>query len=136
MYSQGPIGPPSHSFAFQFMVGVGLVMMASASGQAGVGGESGRWKRSMPYCARLALTAPLGYLRLFLEFLVWVVTEVGPATMDHLWCDLRTSEAVTPMHGTLLPYGHFFCALWNFSCDCLVWLLRRHIAEAQSAQVF
>ena len=84
----------------------------------------------MPLLRALALTAPLGFLAIESG---WVVTEVGRQPWI-IYGVMRTSEAVTPMPGLWVPMVTF-TVLYGILAAIVVWLLRRHIAATESAQV-
>ena len=106
--------------AFQVMVGIGLFLAA-----AGLWGLS-RMARDRP------LEEPRGYLRVLvaagpLAFLAiqagWTVTEVGrqPWVIQGV---MRTSEAVTPMPGLVVPFTSF-TVLYLFLAVVVTVLMRR-----------
>lgn len=116
--------------AFQFMVGVGLVMMALALWAGWCWWRKRPLEKEHALLRALALTAPLGFLAIESG---WVVTEVGRQPWI-IYGVMRTSEAVTPMPGLWVPMVTF-TVLYGILAAIVVWLLRRHIAATESAQV-
>jgi cytochrome d ubiquinol oxidase subunit I len=75
----------------------------------------------------LALGAPMGFLAIEAG---WMVTEVGrqPWIIHGVQ---RTSEAVTPMPGLIVPFL-FFTLLYIALSIAVVWLMRRQILQSPS----
>ncbi|MCB9742827.1 MAG: cytochrome ubiquinol oxidase subunit I [Alphaproteobacteria bacterium] len=110
---------PTH-LAFQLMVGAGVGMM----GVAALGALLAWRRRGLPtdprYLKLVVAAAPLGLIGLEAG---WMVTELGrqPWVIQGV---LRTSEAVTPMPGLVLPFTTF-TLLYLFLGVSVVGLLRR-----------
>ncbi|HEX6626144.1 MAG TPA: cytochrome ubiquinol oxidase subunit I [Pyrinomonadaceae bacterium] len=111
--------------AFQIMVGLGMLMMALA-----LWGAFLWWrKRSLPdekwFLRALVAAAPAGMIAIEAG---WTVTEVGrqPWIIQGV---MRTSEAVTPMQGLVVPFV-FFTLLYVFLAVAVVWLLLRQVAAS------
>jgi cytochrome d ubiquinol oxidase subunit I len=119
-----PAVPIVH-LSFQVMVGCGLAMMAVALaalwlGQTRGGLEKKRWLLKM-----LVGASPLGFLALEAG---WIVTEVGRQPWI-VYNVLRTSDAVTPMPGLVVPFASF-TALYFFLAIVVVMLLVRQMRES------
>ena len=108
--------------AFQLMVGAGVIMM-------GVALWSGwRWWQNSLFQSTWLLRSivaisPLGFLAIEAG---WVVTEVGRQPWI-IYGVMRTSEAVTPMPGMVVPL-FLFTVLYLLLAFVVAWLLWRHIA--------
>ena len=90
-----------------------------------------RWKQGRLYVDRtllwcLTLGAPLGLLAIECG---WVVTEVGRQPWI-IYEIMRTSEAVTPMPGIVVPFI-LFTLLYGLLALIVVWTLWRHIAATE-----
>jgi cytochrome d ubiquinol oxidase subunit I len=108
--------------AFQIMVGAGLLMVGLVLWAAW------RWKQGRLYDDRrllwsLLLAAPLGFVAIECG---WVVTEVGRQPWI-IYGVMRTSEAVTPMPGIIVPFL-MFALLYGLLALVVVWTIWRHIA--------
>jgi cytochrome d ubiquinol oxidase subunit I len=111
--------------AFQIMVGLGTSMMLIA-----VWGAFLWWRRkALPdqkwFLRALVAAAPAGMIAIEAG---WTVTEVGrqPWIIQGV---MRTSEAVTPMPGLVVPFV-FFMLLYVFLAVVVVWLLLRQVAAS------
>jgi cytochrome d ubiquinol oxidase subunit I len=111
--------------AFQIMVGLGVLMMALA-----LWGAFLWWrKRALPdekwFLRAHVAAAPAGMIAIEAG---WTVTEVGrqPWIIQGV---MRTSEAVTPMQGLVVPFV-FFTLLYVFLAAAVVWLLLRQVAAS------
>jgi len=117
---------PVHA-AFQVMVACGLCMAALA-----VAGVLLSWRRreaifGRPFLLAVSACGPLGLLAVEAG---WVVTEMGRQPWI-IYKVMRTSEAVTPVGGLVLPFALFFLiylALGIFA----VRMLRRELVESPS----
>ena len=111
--------------AFQLMVAAGFAMMAVALWGAW------QWWRDRPLAEAtwllraIVLTSPLGFLAVEAG---WVVTEVGRQPWI-IYGVMRTSEALTPMPGLIVPLISF-TVLYLFLAAMVVWLLIRPIATS------
>jgi len=76
----------------------------------------------------LVLATPLGFVAIEAG---WVVTEVGRQPWI-IYGVLRTSDAVTPMPGLVVPL-FVFTLLYVFLAAVVVWLLMSHIAASPSS---
>lgn len=117
-------------FAFQIMVGCGMLMMAIAVWSAWrvwrnrkKGAE--KWIESNVFLRALVLAAPLGFIAVETG---WVVTEVGRQPWI-IFGVMRTSEAVTPMPGIVVPFITF-TILYIFLAIVTAWLLLRQVAAS------
>jgi cytochrome d ubiquinol oxidase subunit I len=111
--------------AFQVMVGLGTAMMLIA-----LWGAFLWWrKRDLPdqkwFLRALVAATPAGKIAIEAG---WTVTEVGrqPWIIQGV---MRTSEAVTPMPGLVVPFV-FFTLLYIFLAVVVVWLLLRQVAAS------
>jgi cytochrome d ubiquinol oxidase subunit I len=112
-------------FAFQAMVALGMLMMGAA-----LWGALQWWRRrALPdgkwFLRTLVLVAPAGMIAIEAG---WTVTEVGrqPWIIQGV---MRTSEAVTPMPGLVVPFITF-TLLYIFLAVIVVWLLLRQVAAS------
>lgn len=112
-------------FAFQVMVALGMCMMGAA-----LWGAIAWWrKRALPdgkwFLRTLVLLAPAGMIAIEAG---WTVTEVGrqPWIIQGV---MRTSQAVTPMPGLVVPFVTF-TLLYIFLAVIVVWLLFRQVAAS------
>ncbi len=118
--------------AFQIMVACGVAMMAVAL-WAGWRYWRGRrrkqmWLDSKWFLRTLVVAAPLGFIAIETG---WVVTEVGRQPWI-IYGVMRTSEAVTPMPGLVVPFITF-TVLYIFLAVVTVWLLLRQVAASPKA---
>jgi cytochrome d ubiquinol oxidase subunit I len=108
--------------AFQIMVGAGLIMTANVLWAAW------RWRQNRLSDDRrllwsLTLAAPLGFIAIECG---WTVTEVGRQPWI-IYGVMRTSTAVTPMPGIIVPFI-LFTLLYGLLALVVFWTIRRHIA--------
>jgi cytochrome d ubiquinol oxidase subunit I len=115
-------------FAFQIMVGCGVTMMLVAL-WGGLrylrGRRQSTWLNSRWFLRALIAAAPLGFIAIETG---WVVTEVGRQPWI-IYGVMRTSEAVTPMPGLIVPFITF-TLLYIFLALVTVWLLLRQVASS------
>ena len=114
--------------AFQIMVGCGVAMMLVAVWAAWRylrGRRNHKWLESKWFLRLLVIAAPFGFIAIETG---WVVTEVGrqPWIINGV---MRTSEAVTPMPGLIVPFLTF-TALYIFLAAITVFLLLRQVAAS------
>jgi cytochrome bd ubiquinol oxidase subunit I len=114
--------------AFQLMVACGVAMMLIALWAAWRylrRRRSGGWSDSRWFLRTLVGAAPLGFIAIETG---WVVTEVGrqPWIINGV---MRTSEAVTPMPGLIVPFLTF-TLLYILLAAVTVWLLLRQVAAS------
>jgi len=114
--------------AFQIMVASGVAMMAIAVWGAWRYLRRRRqrtWLDSPWFLRVLVAAAPLGFIAIEAG---WVVTEVGrqPWIIQGV---MRTSEAVTPMPGLVVPFITF-TLLYILLALVTVWLLLRQVAAS------
>jgi cytochrome bd ubiquinol oxidase subunit I len=117
-------------FAFQIMVGCGMLMVAIAIWSAWRWWRmrrkgSGKWIDSKWFLRALVAAAPLGFIAIETG---WVVTEVGRQPWI-IYGVMRTSEAVTPMPGLVVPFITF-TVLYIFLAIITGWLLFRQVAAS------
>jgi cytochrome bd ubiquinol oxidase subunit I len=114
--------------AFEIMVGCGVAMMLVALWAAWRflrGRRNQKWLDSKWFLRLLIIAMPLGFIAIETG---WVVTEVGrqPWIINGV---MRTSEAVTPMPGLIVPFLTF-TALYIFLAAITVFLLLRQVAAS------
>jgi cytochrome bd ubiquinol oxidase subunit I len=117
-------------FAFQIMVGCGMLMMiiavwAAWRGWRNRGQKAGKWIDSKWFLRALICAAPLGFIAVETG---WIVTEVGRQPWI-IYGVMRTSEAVTPMPGLVVPFATF-TVLYIFLAVITAWLLWRQVAAS------
>jgi cytochrome d ubiquinol oxidase subunit I len=111
--------------AFQVMVGLGT-FMALVSAWAIVAAWRRRALPDNPWLLRaLAVAAPMGFICIEAG---WTVTEVGRQPWI-IYGVMRTSDAVTPMPGLVVPFV-VFTALYCLLGAIVVWLLYQHVARS------
>ena len=115
-------------FAFQIMVACGVVMMLIAIWSALrylMKRKAKTWLESKWFLRVLVAASPLGFIAIETG---WVVTEVGrqPWIIQGV---MRTSEAVTPMPGLVVPFITF-TLLYILLAIVTVWLLLRQVAAS------
>jgi cytochrome d ubiquinol oxidase subunit I len=86
---------------------------------------AGSWLDSKWFLRALVLAAPLGFIAIETG---WVVTEVGRQPWI-IYGVMRTADAVTPMHGLVVPFITF-TILYLFLALITVWLLLRQVAAS------
>jgi cytochrome bd ubiquinol oxidase subunit I len=119
--------------SFQIMVGCGVAMMLVALWAAWRylrGRRKRTWLDSKSFLRVLVVAAPLGFIAIETG---WVVTEVGRQPWI-IYGVMRTSEAVTPMPGLILPFITF-TVLYFFLAAITVWLLFRQVVSTDSTEV-
>jgi cytochrome d ubiquinol oxidase subunit I len=123
--------------AFQIMVACGVVMMLIALWGAWrylrgrrkpQKGTNQSWLDSKWFLRALVAAAPLGFIAIETG---WTVTEVGRQPWI-IYGVMRTSEAVTPMPGLIVPFVTF-TVLYIFLALVTVWLLLRQVAASPKA---
>ncbi len=115
-------------FAFQIMVGCGMLMMAIAVWGAWRWWRSrqkktGKWFDEQWFLRALIIAAPLGFIALETG---WVVTEVGRQPWI-IYGIMRTADAVTPMPGLIVPFITF-TILYLLLAIATAWLLYQQVA--------
>ena len=114
--------------AFQIMVACGVAMMLIALWGAWRflrGRRSRTWLNSKWFLRALIAAAPLGFIGIETG---WIVTEVGRQPWI-IYGVMRTSEAVTPMPGLIVPFITF-TVLYIFLALVTVFLLLRQVAAS------
>jgi len=117
--------------AFQIMVACGMAMMLIALWGAWRYLRARRnhsWLNSKWFLRALVVAAPLGFIAIETG---WTVTEVGRQPWI-IYGVMRTSEAVTPMPGLIVPFVTF-TVLYIFLALVTVWLLLRQVAASPKA---
>lgn len=117
--------------AFQIMVACGMAMMLIALWGAWRylrGRRNNSWLSSTWFLRALVVAAPLGFIAIETG---WTVTEVGRQPWI-IYGVMRTSEAVTPMPGLIVPFVTF-TVLYIFLALVTVWLLLRQVAASPKA---
>jgi cytochrome d ubiquinol oxidase subunit I len=115
-------------FAFQIMVGCGMLMMAISFWSAWrfwLGRKGKSWLDSNWFLRTLVIAAPLGFIAIETG---WTVTEVGRQPWV-IYGIMRTSEAVTPMPNLVVPFVTF-TILYVFLAIITAWLLFRQVAAS------
>jgi cytochrome bd ubiquinol oxidase subunit I len=117
-------------FAFQIMVGCGMLMMAIAVWSArrfwrGRKNKGKDWIDSKWFLRSLIAAAPLGFIAIETG---WTVTEVGRQPWI-IYGIMRTKDAVTPMPGLVVPFVTF-TILYIFLAIITAWLLFRQVAAS------
>ena len=115
--------------AFQMMVGLGTVMAVLAAWGAWCVMRGQDLAVRRPLLRALALAAPAGFIALEAG---WVVTEVGrqPWIIQGV---MRTSEAVTPMPGLVVPFTAF-TVLYGFLGVVVFVVMRGLVMETGNRQ--
>jgi cytochrome d ubiquinol oxidase subunit I len=116
-----PAVPVVH-LSFQVMVGCGFAMMAIGLAALWFGRKTGGFERHRWLLKIFVAASPLGFLALETG---WIVTEVGRQPWI-VYGVMRTSEAVTPMHGLMVPFASF-TALYCFLAIVVGFLLVRQM---------
>ena len=115
--------------SFQIMVGCGVAMMAVAFwGLVRYLWHrriKGTWLNSKWFLRALIAASPLGFIAMETG---WTVTEVGRQPWI-IYGVMRTSEAVTPMPGLVVPFITF-TVLYIFLAVITVFLLLRQVAAS------
>jgi cytochrome d ubiquinol oxidase subunit I len=117
-------------FSFQIMVGCGMLMAIITLWSAwrwwrNRGKSAGKWMDSKWFLRALIFAAPLGFIAIETG---WIVTEVGRQPWI-IYNVMRTSEAVTPMPGLVIPFVTF-TVLYIFLAIITAWLLWRQVAAS------
>jgi cytochrome d ubiquinol oxidase subunit I len=115
--------------SFQIMVACGVLMMLIALWGAlrflRAGYKQTPWIDSKWFLRVLVIAAPLGFIAIETG---WMVTEVGRQPWI-IFGVMRTSEAVTPMPGLIVPFITF-TLLYILLAIVTVWLLLRQVAAS------
>lgn len=114
--------------AFQIMVACGVAMMLLAAWAAWRywrGRRKQTWLDSKWFLRAIIAAAPLGFIAIETG---WTVTEVGRQPWI-IYGVMRTSEAVTPMPGLVVPFITF-TVLYIFLAIITVFLLLRQVAAS------
>lgn len=114
--------------AFQLMVGLGTLMMFVSLWAAFLWWRKGRLPDGKWFLRSLIFAAPAGMIAIEAG---WTVTEVGRQPWI-IYGVMRTSEAVTPMPGLVVPFVTF-TLLYVFLAVVVVWLLFRQVALSPHA---
>jgi cytochrome d ubiquinol oxidase subunit I len=117
-------------YAFQIMVGCGMLMLGLAAWSAwrfwrNRKNAADKWIASKWFLRALVCAAPLGFIAIETG---WTVTEVGRQPWI-IFGVMRTSEAVTPMPGLVVPFVTF-TLLYIFLAIITAWLLLRQVAAS------
>jgi cytochrome d ubiquinol oxidase subunit I len=114
--------------SFQIMVACGVAMMLVAlwaTWRFLRGRRDGKWADSKWFLRAIMFAAPLGFIAIETG---WTVTEVGRQPWI-IYGVMRTSEAVTPMPGLVVPFVTF-TLLYIFLAIITVFLLLRQVAAS------
>jgi cytochrome d ubiquinol oxidase subunit I len=114
--------------SFQIMVACGVAMMLVAAWAVWRyvrGRRKQNWLESKWFLRALVAAAPLGFIAIETG---WTVTEVGRQPWI-IYGVMRTSEAVTPMPGLIVPFITF-TLLYIFLAVITVFLLLRQVAAS------
>jgi cytochrome bd ubiquinol oxidase subunit I len=109
---------------FDIMVGAGMAMLAVAAWGGWIWIRTRRVPENRRFLTALVWASPLGFIAVETG---WMVTELGrqPWVIYHV---MRTRDAVTPLHGLVVPFT-VFTILYLFLAGILVILLRRQFME-------
>jgi cytochrome bd ubiquinol oxidase subunit I len=116
-----PAVPVVH-MSFQVMVASGFVMMAVAFAALWFGRKAHGWEKRRWLLKILVAASPLGFLALEAG---WIVTEVGRQPWI-VYNVLRTSDAVTPIPGLMVPFVSF-TLLYCFLAVAVTFLMVRQM---------
>ena len=119
-----PAVPVVH-LSFQVMVGCGFGMMAVAIAALWFGRKAGGLEAHRWLLKILVAAGPMGFLALEAG---WIVTEVGRQPWI-VYNVLRTSDALTPMPGLIVPFVSF-TALYCFLAIVVAFLLVRQMRQS------
>jgi cytochrome d ubiquinol oxidase subunit I len=113
---------PLVHWSFQVMVGLGMFMVLCTLVAMWTGWKRRELAENRLLLRMLVLAAPMGFIATEAG---WMVTELGrqPWIIQGV---MRTSEAVTPMPGLVVPFT-FFTLLYVLLSVAVVWLMRRQI---------
>ena len=111
--------------AFQLMVALGTFMAAIAVWGAFLWWRSRKLPDGKWFLRSLVIAAPAGMLAIEAG---WIVTEVGRQPWI-IYGVMRTSQAVTPMPGLIVPFV-VFTLLYVFLAIVVAWLLFRQVAQS------
>jgi cytochrome bd ubiquinol oxidase subunit I len=117
--------------AFQFMVGIGTLLICVALLAAWRAWRHGPLIESRRFLQLLVVCTPLGFVALESG---WMVTELGrqPWIIYHI---MKTSQAVTTMPGLTTPLV-VFTALYLILAVIVIWLMSAHvIASPNDAEI-
>jgi cytochrome d ubiquinol oxidase subunit I len=116
---------PLVHWSFQVMVGLGMFMVACTVFAAWTHLRRRELADNRPLLGALVLAAPMGFIATEAG---WMVTELGrqPWVIQDV---MRTSEAVTPMPGLVVPFL-FFSGLYVLLTIAVVWLMRRQVLSS------
>jgi cytochrome d ubiquinol oxidase subunit I len=117
-------------FAFQIMVGCGMLMLAISALSAwrfwrNRKRGAGNWIDCDWFLRSIVIAAPLGFAAIETG---WTVTEVGRQPWI-IFGVMRTADAVTPMPGLVIPFITF-TLLYIFLAIVTAWLLLRQVAAS------
>ncbi len=114
--------------SFDIMVGLGLYMAVVALWAAWLAWRKRELGTERRFLKALAIAAPMGFLAIEAG---WMVTELGrqPWVIHGV---MRTSDAVTPMPGLIVPFV-FFTLLYIALAVAVTWLLYRQIVKSPDA---
>ena len=116
-------------WAFDLMVGAGCAMLAAAGWAGWLWWRRRRLPDDRWLLRALVVAGPLGFIAIEAG---WVVTEVGRQPWI-IYGVMRTSEAVTPMPGLVVPFVTF-TAVYVFLSVVLVYVLRRQFLATDPAR--
>jgi cytochrome d ubiquinol oxidase subunit I len=111
--------------AFQLMVGLGTLMAVISVWGAFLWWRTGSTPDGKWFLRSLVFAAPAGMLAIEAG---WTVTEVGRQPWI-IYGVMRTSEAVTPMPGLIIPFV-VFTVLYLLLAVGVAWLLFRQVAQS------
>ncbi len=113
---------PILHFAFQIMVGLGMLMLAIALMYFTAVLRHKNWRNSRWLLRLFVLATPIGFIAVEAG---WIVTEVGrqPWILQGI---MRTSDAMTPMPGIIYSF-YLFTAVYVSLAIAVIFLLYRQI---------
>lgn len=112
-------------FAFDIMVGCGMMMMVIAFVGAWLGWVKKQFYDHRWFLLLVVLAGPLGFIAIETG---WTVTEVGRQPWI-IYGIMRTSDAVTPMPKLIVPFVAF-TVLYIFLAFVVVFLLKRQVFQS------
>ena len=116
---------PLVHWSFQVMVGLGMFMVGCTLLAAWTVLRKRELAEQPLLLGALVVASPMGFIATEAG---WMVTELGrqPWVIQGV---MRTSEAVTPMPGLVVPFL-FFSGLYVLLAVAVVWLMRRQVLSS------
>jgi cytochrome d ubiquinol oxidase subunit I len=111
-------------WSFDLMVGAGMLLLGLSGAAGWLWWKSRRLPDARWFLRALVAAGPLGFVAIETG---WVVTELGRQPWI-IYGVMRTAEAVTPMHGLVVPFVSF-TVLYVFLAVIVVFLLGRQFLD-------